>query len=97
MQKNSQSRQIMIECPNTIFYLYVNDETEMSKIEIFMNNIRTVKRLALTDIYNWCNRQGISYDTGFNYHKDFSLWKNACSYMNYFRQKRKYQFGFGTV
>ena len=37
----------MIECPNTIFHLYVNDEFEMSKIETFMNNIRTVKSLGL--------------------------------------------------
>lgn len=89
--------QIMIECPNTIFHLYVNDETELSKIEIFMGNIRTVKRLGLTDIYNWCNRQGIAYDTRFNYHKGVSLWKNLCSYMLYTRQKVKYQLGYGTI
>lgn len=87
----------MIECPNTIFHLYVNDEIELSKIEIFMNNIRTVKQLGLTDIYNWCNRQGIAYDTRFNYHKGVSLWKNLQSYMLYTRQKVKYQLGYGTI
>ncbi len=91
--------QIMIECPNTIFSLYVANESELSKIEIFMNNIKTVKKVGLYDIYNWCNRQGIVYDTHFNYHKDFSLWKNAKSYLAYYRQKYKYQYklGFGAV
>lgn len=89
--------QVMIECPNTIFHLYVNDELELSKIEIFMSNVRTVKKLGLTDIYNWCNRQGIAYDTQFNYHKGASLWINFRSYVLYTRQKVKYQMGYGTV
>ena len=42
--------QIMIECPNTFFHLYVNDGTELSKIEIFMGNIRNVKHLGVNDI-----------------------------------------------
>lgn len=97
MERADRIGQIMIECPNTIFYLYVADENEMSKIEIFMSNIATIKKLGLTDIYHWCNRQKIAYDTEFNYHKDFSLWKNVRSYLQYFRQKHKYQVGFGTV
>ncbi len=99
MNKRTRIGQILIECPNTIFSLYVANENELSKIEIFMNNIRTVKKVGLNDIYNWCNRQGIAYDTRFNYHKDFSLWKNAKSYLAYYRQKYKYQYkpGFGTV
>lgn len=80
----------MIECPNTIFSLYVKNELEISKIEIFMGNIRTVKNLGINDIYNWCNRQGIAYDTRFNYHKDFTIWKNIKLYFKYFKQKRKY-------
>ena len=39
---------ICIECPNTIFHLYVKDETELSKLEIFMENIR-YGRLEATD------------------------------------------------
>lgn len=97
MEQKSRVGQIMIECPNTIFHLYVSNENEMSKVDIFMNNIRTVSRLGLTDIYHWCNRQGIMYDTEFNYHKDFSLWKNLRSYFQYSRQKMKYQMGFGTA
>lgn len=97
MGRIDQTGQIMIECPNTIFHLYVADENELSKIEIFMNNISTVKRLGLTDIYHWCNRQKISYDTEFNYQKDFPLWKNVKSYLQYFRQKHKYQVSFGTI
>lgn len=87
---------ILIECPNTIFHIYVKSEDELSKIEIFMRNIRTVKRLGLNDIYFWCNRQGISYDTRFNYHKDFSLWKNIASYCQYSRQKMKYKYQFSV-
>ncbi len=85
--------QILIECPNTIFHLFVRNESEISKIEIFMNNIRSVKGLSLTDIYNWCNRQGIHYDTEFNYHKDFSFWKNLRFYLKYSQQKMKHQLG----
>lgn len=95
--RENYTGKIMIECPNTIFHLYVNDEFEMSKIETFMNNIRTVKSLGLNDIYNWCNRQGIAYDTKFNYHKGAPLWKNFRSYLLYTRQKAKYQLGLGTV
>lgn len=91
MDKKKRIGQIMIECPNTIFHLYVKSEEEMSKVEIFMNNIRTIRRLGLTDIYTWCNRQGIDYDTAFNYRKDFSLWKNIRSYVQYSKQKIKYQ------
>ncbi len=86
--------QIMIECPNTIFHLYVNDGTELSKIEIFMGNIRNVKHLGVNDIYNWCNRQGISYNTRFNYHKEFTLSKTIKSYMFYYKHKIKYKYQF---
>ena len=99
MSKRTRVGMIMIDCPNIIFSLYVQNKSEQSKIEIFMKNIKTVKKVGLNDIYNWCNRQGIAYDTRFNYHKDFSLWKNAKSYLAYYRQKYKYQYklGFGTV
>ena len=72
--------QILIECPNTIFHLYIKSEQDLSKIETFMNNIRTIERLGLNDIYTWCNRQGILYDTAFNYHKETSLekYKGIC-------------------
>ena len=91
--KPESAGQIIIECPNTIFHIYVHDEQELSKIEIFMGNIRTVKHLGINDIYNWCNRQGVLYHTQFNYHKDFSLWKNLKSYFLYSRQNMKYQIG----
>ena len=95
--RGKHAGQIMIECPNTIFHLYVNNERELSKIEIFMSNIRTIKRLGLTDIYTWCNRQGIQYDTRFNYHKECSLWMNVKSYFLYSRQKMKYQLLLGAI
>jgi len=89
--------QVVIECPNTIFYLYVNHESEQVKIETFINNMKTVKRLELNDIYTWCNRQGIMYDAKFNYHKDFSLWINLKFYFSYSKQKMKYQLSVGTI
>ena len=73
---------ILIECPNTVF-------------EIFMENIRTVNHLGINDIYNWCNRQGISYDTRFNYNKELSIGKTIKAYCYYQRQKMKYKVGFG--
>lgn len=87
---------ILIECPNTIFHLYAQNEGELSKIETFLRNIRTVKKLGLNDIYTWCNRQGITYVTKFNYHKDFSLWVNLKSYYLYSLQKLRFQLVAGS-
>lgn len=87
---------ILIECPNTIFHLYARNESELSKIETFLHNIRGMKRLGLNDIYIWCNRQGIVYMTKFNYHKEVSLWLNVKSYLLYSRQKIRYQLAANT-
>ena len=95
--KEKPSGQVMIECPNTIFYLYVKDENELGKVEVFMSNIRSMKRLGLQDIYNWCNRQGIAYKTQFHYHPEFSLWTNLKSYLRYSKQKMKYSLPVGSV
>ena len=35
--KNIEEQQIIIECPNTIFHLYIDSEDELSKIKVFMN------------------------------------------------------------
>ena len=82
---------VMIECPNTIFHLYVDTEDELAKIEIFMNNLRSVSNMGLNDIYIWCNRQKIVYETTFNYHKEQTLWKTIRSYLDYCRLKRKHK------
>lgn len=95
--RQQQRGQIMIECPNTIFYLYVNDERELAKVETFMSNIRSINRLGLQDIYNWCNRQGIAYKTQFHYHPEVSLWMNFKSYLRYSKQKMKYRLPVGDV
>lgn len=91
--------QVVIECPNTIFHLYVKSENELSKIEIFMTNIRSLKKLSINDIYQWCNRQGINYNTSFNYHKDFRLCTTLRSYFQYQKNKFRfqYQLGFGAA
>ena len=85
------SGQVLIGCPNKIFQILVQNEHALTKLEIFMGNIKTVKHLSIKDIYNWCNRQGFSYRTRFNYRKEFSLWKNVKSYFNYSSVKMKYQ------
>ena len=72
-QKNGM---IQIQCINTIFRLFVQNEDEMTKVEIFVNNIRTMKGISLTDI--------------FNYHKELSAWRNFCMFIHYYRQKQKY-------
>lgn len=88
---------VLIECPNTIFHLYVNSEEELSKIEVFMNNLRSIKKVGLKDIYNWCNRQGIVYDTKFNFHKDFTLARTLRAFLDYSRWKMKYQIQTSSV
>ena len=35
--KNIEEQQIIIECPNTIFHLYIDSEDELSKVKVFMN------------------------------------------------------------
>ena len=96
-ERKSSMKQFTIECPNTIFQLYVYDQTEVSKVFLFLRNIRSVEKLGLTDIYNWCNRQGIEYKTQFNYRKDFSVWENIQSYLQYFKWKRMYQVQYGAA
>jgi hypothetical protein len=93
--EDRKNGQIMIECPNTIFHLCIKNEIELSKIEIFMSNIRTVKRLGLRDIYSWCNRQGIEYYTRFNYNPNFSVWMTLKSFCQYTSQKCRYQYQLG--
>ena len=50
MSKIANKSQIIIACPNTLFHLYVNSEEEISKIETFMRNIRSISTLHLTDV-----------------------------------------------
>lgn len=97
MERTKRGGQIVIECPNTIFHLYVNNQEEISKIDIFMRNIRNVKKLGITDIYNWCNRQKIDYRTSFHYRKDFSFVRNMQSYYAYSKHKLKYRAKLGTI
>lgn len=97
MRGELYKKQITIECPNTIFRLYICSEQEMSKLQIFVNNLRNVENLELNDIYRWCNRQGIEYDTEFHYHRESSVWKNFCSYLNYSSRKMKYKFRLETI
>lgn len=83
--------QVLIECPSTIFQLYVKNEDELSKIELFMKNIQSVKKMGLQDIYNWCNRQGIAYDTRFRFRKGLTLGKTIRAFLYHYKLKLKYQ------
>lgn len=94
---NERDNSIQIECLNTIFHLFVQSEEEVTKIEIFLNNLCTVSSLSIRDVYNWCNRQGIVYDTKFKYRKELSLWKNVQLYIYYYRQKHKYMLRLKTA
>ena len=35
MRETLQAQQITIECPNTIFHLYIRTENEMSKLDLY--------------------------------------------------------------
>ena len=45
--KNIEEQQIIIECPNTIFHLYIDSEDEFSKVKVFMNNMKNVDSISL--------------------------------------------------
>lgn len=90
--RNANRGQIVIECPNTIFHLYVESAEELSKVQVFMNNIRHVNSLGVNDIYNWCNRQKVEYRTSFNYDNRLTWTKMIKSYIFYFRHKIKYAY-----
>lgn len=95
-----QQEEIMcftLECPNTIFDIYIRNERERSKFEIFMNNIRFVRHLKVNDIYDWCNHQKMDYHTHFNYNRRIPVWRNMGAYCKYFKQKTKNQPGFQPV
>lgn len=82
---------ILIECPNTIFQLYVRNEDELSKIQVFMKNIQSVRKMELNDIYNWCNRQRIAYETRFNFRKGLTPDKTLRDFVKYIKIKRKHK------
>ena len=88
--RNIEEQQIIIECPNTIFHLYIDSEDELSKVKVFMNNMKHVDSLSLHDIYNWCNRQNVQYTTTFNYDSKMTWTEMIKSYIFYFRQKLRY-------
>lgn len=90
VMKNIEEQQIIIECPNTIFHLYIDSEDELSKVKVFMNNMKNVDSISLHDIYNWCNRQHVQYTTTFNYDSKMTLTEMIKSYIFYFRQKLRY-------
>ncbi len=84
---------VMIECSNTIFHLYIRTEEELTKLEIFTRNLRSANQVSIIDVYQWCNRHKISYNTNFNFHRNMGLVNTIRSYIHYTAQKLKYQFG----
>lgn len=90
IDENIGEQQIIIECPNTIFHLYIDSEDELLKVKVFMNNMKHVDSISLHDIYNWCNRQHVQYTTTFNYDSKMTWTEMIKSYIFYFRQKLRY-------
>uniref|UniRef100_UPI0040572CAC hypothetical protein n=1 Tax=Agathobacter sp. TaxID=2021311 RepID=UPI0040572CAC len=84
---------VMIECSNTIFHLYIRTEEELKKFEVFMRNLRSARQVSIMDVYQWCNRHGVSYNTNFNFRRNMGFINTIHSYINYMMQKMKYQFG----
>ena len=91
--ENLKTGRVMIACSNTIFHLYIKTEEELTKLEIFTRNLRSAKQVSIIDVYQWCNRHGISYHTNFNFRKEMGFINTIYSYIQYTTQKVKYQFG----
>lgn len=86
-------KRVMIECSNTIFHLYIRTEEEFTKLEIFTRNLRSANQVSIVDVYQWCNRHHISYNTNFNFRRNMGVVNTIRSYIHYTAQKLKYQFG----
>ena len=86
-----KTKRVMIQCSNTIFHLYIQTEEELTKLEIFTRNLRSANKVSLTDIYQWCNRHGISYRTNFNFRRNMGFINIVYSYIHYAMQKVKYR------
>lgn len=84
--------EVRLQCAGTVFHIYLYNENESEKIALFLENINTVKNLALQDIYHWCNRHQVVYETKFQYNRKRSLIRNAGSFLYYLQQKNKYFF-----
>ncbi len=89
--KKSYVGQILIECPSSLFLLYVKNETEVSKIQTFMKNMSSVSKMELRDIHTWCNRQGIDYVTKFLLRKEFTFDRTLRAFLRFFKLKIKYE------
>ena len=64
--KNIEEQQIIIECPNTIFHLYIDSEDELSKVKVFMNTttFNYDSKMTLTEMiksYIFYFRQKLRY------------------------------------
>ena len=64
--KNIEEQQIIIECPNTIFHLYIDSEDELLKVKAFMNNMtfNYDSKMTLTEMiksYIFYFRQKLRY------------------------------------
>ena len=49
---------VVVTC---LLYTSIDSEDELSKVKVFMNNMKNVDSISLHDIYNWCNRQHVQY------------------------------------
>lgn len=75
---------IRIRCYNVIFFLECCTKTDYNKICYFGRRIQNEK-ISMSDIYKWCNVQGIKYKTKFVYRNDFPLKANIWNLYTYVR------------
>ena len=63
---------VVIRYYNVWFYLHVNSEQDMVKISYLTDRIDAGEQVVMKDIYQWCQRHGIKYNSKFVYRKRFS-------------------------
>lgn len=86
--RRKMTYEVRLLCASTVFHIYLHDENEASKLDMFLANIGAAQSLALQDLYNWCNRQKMHYNTKFCYNPRASLMENARFFLHYFYQKK---------
>lgn len=80
---------VAIRYYNVWFYLYVNSEQDMVKISYLTDRIDSGEQMVMKDIYQWCQRHEIKYNTKYVYRKDFSLKANIWNFYSYIRGRVK--------
>ena len=81
---------VAIRYYNVWFYLHVNSEQDMVKISYLTDRIDAGEQVVMKDIYQWCQRHGIKYNSKFVYRKDFPLKANIWNFYSYQKARRQW-------